>query len=43
MEQVDSGTRALLEVAHALYAMPVEGAVRARLDEIIGTLVRLVA
>lgn len=36
-------TLACLEVAHALYAMPVEGAVRARLDEIIGTLVRLVA
>ena len=36
-------TLACLEVAQALYAMPVEGAVRARLDEIIGTLVRLVA
>jgi four helix bundle protein len=36
-------TLACLEVAHALYAMPLDEAVRARLDEIIGTLVRLAA
>ena len=36
-------TLACLEVAQALYAMPVGDAVRARLDELIGTLVRLVA
>jgi len=36
-------TLACLEVAQALYAMPVADAVRTRLDEIIGTLVRLTA
>jgi four helix bundle protein len=36
-------TLACLEVAHALYAMPLDDALRARLDEIIGTLVRLAA
>ena len=36
-------TLACLEVAQALYAMSLDEALRARLDEIIGTLVRLAA
>jgi four helix bundle protein len=36
-------TLACLEVAAALHAMPLDHALRAKLDAIIGTLVRLVA